>query len=225
MSTGCSFRGLSLDFQVHVWSTELYVRKTSIYIKENNKFENYTKQDMTCITGVRIISTCLCLLFYLLFKTYLFFICVYVCNPEWEDEHPMYTGAQEGQFRVLDLWELDPTSQLWTALCVLENDPESSVRVVASFLNHGTISLGPFCSFSFWDSISGIQEWSWICYIPPAGLKLLNLLSLPPEYCNCLCFFLIRKIILSIRKIIMTFSYWSRQKNISPPFYGSACES
>lgn len=116
-------------------------------------------------------------------------------------------------------------SQLWTALWVLENDPESSVRIVASFLNHGTISLGPFCSFAFWDSISGIPEWSWICYIPPAGLKHLNLLSLPPEYWNCLCFFLIRKIILSTRKIIMTFSYWSRQKNISPPFYGSACKS
>lgn len=77
MSTGCSFRGLSLDFQVHVWFTELYVRKTSIYIKENNKFENYTKQDMTGITGVRIISTCLCLLIYLLFKDVLIlYLCV-----------------------------------------------------------------------------------------------------------------------------------------------------
>lgn len=82
MGTGCSFRGLSLAFQAHVLCTELYARKISIYIKENNKFENYTKQDKTGITGMRIISTCLCLFIYLLFKDFLKKINVYACNPE-----------------------------------------------------------------------------------------------------------------------------------------------
>lgn len=57
--------------------TELYARKTSIYIKENNKFENYTKQDINGITGMRIISTCLCLFIDLLFKDFFFLnLCV-----------------------------------------------------------------------------------------------------------------------------------------------------